>query len=512
MAELSLGHEEKQSLALLILFVTVAVALALAILATSIAKQDVLRLMVFLSVVGFVVVFPFPKAAVVIVILFVQVLYLLTSFYGSLISYPVLPPLFASLREVVLLALLGNLTLTKLLRKQAPEKSPGLIPLGLLFMVGFISGRLNDVPTLTGLVGQRYVFEMVILYLAIVNLDLSERFLRSLIYLILAIGVFQGIIGIIEFIDKYRLYMAGNHDIVQGTWGGGSANAIGIFFLCLSFIVLARLRRAWHGVIGAVLGFYVLMLVLSSCRTGIVLAPLAFLFVLREKLRNPKYWIAMAVALVFLVGSLVFYYRNTEAQAARDLGGSEFVFQVTERTRVIPIMGQVLRNNAAFPLLGAGPGTYRTRTGDIYGSKMYLQVEAMVRTEEVVAPFIDTSYAVVWMEYGVVGLVLFGLAMVRLFFFAWREERFIRSFFWRDYFRALQAIILIYAFVGGIFALWTHFQSNIYLWVFSAIGVRYSILRKREARQAARAVHSEQEAALPRPARPVHVGSMAVNR
>jgi len=512
MAEVSSGSEEKQALAVLILVGVVAAAVLAAFLGSSLVAQNIGQLALFLAAVGFVVSFPFPKLAIVLVILFGQIQYLFTGWYGTLISAPIFPPIFQTLDEVILLALLGNLILTKLLKKQPLDKAPALIPLTALFIVGVVSARLNDVPVLTGLVGQRYVFEMAILYLAIINLDLSERYLRSLVYLLLGIGIVQGIVGILEFIDKYRLYMGGNHDIVQGTWGGGSANYIGIFFFCLAVIALARLRRNWHGPTGALLGFFMLMLVLTSCRTGIVLAPLVFLFVLRDKLKNPKYWIAAATGLVFLFGCLVFYYRNTEAEAVHDLGSSEFVFQFAERTRVIPVMSQILGTNSAFPLLGASPGTYRTRTGDIYGSKMYLQVESMIRTQEVVAPFIDASYAIVWMEYGIVGLILFGLALLRMFSHAWRHEKIIKSFFWQDYFRALQAILFIYAFVGGIFALWTHFQSNIYLWVFAAIGVKYVALQKRAARQARQIIHTEEETILPQPHKPVRLGSMAVNR
>lgn len=508
MAELE--QEAKEKLALLAALLVV--CLGFVLLALSIAGQDVIMLTALVALVGFVVVLPFPKLAIIIVILFAQVQYLFTGYYGSLINHPVLPVAFQWLDEVVLLALLGNLVLTKLLKRQPIEKAPALIPLTLMFMLGVISARLNDVRILTGFIGQRYVFEMVILYLAIINLDLGEQFLRSLVYFLLGIGVFQAVMGIAEFVDKHQLYMAGNHDIVQGTWGGGSANSIGIFFLCLSTIVLASLRWGWKGPKAALLGIYILMLVLTSCRTGIVLALPIFLFVLREKVKNPKYWVATASAIVFMVACLAFYYRNTEAEAVRDLGSSEFAFQVSQRTRVIPIMSQILWTNSVFPAIGAGPGTYMTATGIFYGSKMYMQIESMLRTEEVIEPFITASYAVVWMEYGTVGLALFGVVLVRLFLFAWHQEKVIKSLFWRDYFRGLQAIIVIYAFVGGIFALWTHFQSNVYLWLFTAIGARYVVLQRRKVVRPAEAVVRGEEKIPPLLPKPHRLGSMAVNR
>ena len=512
MAQLVLDHEAGQNLVRL--GGAVGLALLGAALAAAIAAQNILLATALLALIGFVVVFPFPRLAVVIVILFAQVQYLFTSPYGSLVSYPIFPTAFQWLDEMVLLALLGNLTLTKLLkgRDRPLEKAPALMPLALLFGVGVLSARLNGIPLLTGLLGQRYVFEMVILYLAIINLDLDERFLRGLIYLLLGIGVFQAAVGILEFAHKFRLYTAGNHDIVQGTWGGGSANHVGVFFLCLAALVAARLRRRWYGPTAALFGIYLVLLCLTSCRSGIVLAPLVVLFVLREWLKYPKSWIALALGLIFLTASLAFYYRNTDAEITEDLGVEEFNYQVMGRTSVIPVMSQVLRNYSRFAALGAGPGTYLTAMGGIHGSDMYREVEAMARTGQVVAPFITASYAVVWMEYGVVGLALFGVVLLCLFMFAWRQEKLVQSLFWKDYFRALQAIIVVYALIGGIFPLWTHFMTNIYLWLFPAIGVRYVVLQRRMAAQAARAVTQPEATILQE--RPIRrgLGASAVER
>jgi hypothetical protein len=501
MAELALEHEVKQKLVVLAaMFVA---CLGFVLMAISIAGQNVLLLLALLGALGFMIAFPFPRMAIVVVILFAQVQYLFTSYYGVLVTRPILPVAFQWLDEVILLSLLSNLVLTKLLRKDGLEKAPALMLLAVLFVIGIVSARLNNIPLLRGLIGERYVFEMVIVYLAVINMDLSERYLKGLIYLMLGIGAFQAIVGILEFIGKYRLYMAGNHDIVQGTWGGGSANHIGIFFLCLGIIVLARLRRGWHGPRVILLGLFAFLMVLCSCRTAIVIAPFLFLFVLRERMKNPKYWIATVAVFIFLAATLVFYYSNTDADVTRDLGADAFLFQVAERTRVIPVMSQALRDNSALPLFGTGPGTYLTPTGTFYGSKVYMQVASMMRTQELIQPFVSASYAVVWMEYGAAGLILFGLVLARLLLFSLHQERVADSLFWKDYFRALQAIILVYAVVGGIFAIWTHFQTSIYLWLFPAIGVRYVVLRRQEASRATE-VAAERDGArtplLPAPA------------
>ncbi len=491
MAELAAGSEDRiKILAGLIGLSVLASALALAL-----ATQNIGLATLLIAAIGFVVVFPFPKLAVVIVVLFAQIQYLFTGFYGTLISHPVFPVSFQWLDDIVLLALFFNLLLTKLLKgKDQPlEKAPGLIPLALLFLVGLMSARLNGVPLVAGLLGQRYVFEMVVLYLAIINLDFNERFLRGLIYLLLAIGVFQAGVGLLEFVRKYPLYAAGNHDIVQGTWGGGSANNLGLFFLFLSSIVLSRMRRGWRGRNAVLLGIYVILLVLTSSRTAIVLLPFVFLFILRDQLKDPKYWIVAAAGFAFMAGALVFYYRNMETEVGKDLGAGEFSFQIMGRTGVIPIMGNVLHANSNFPLFGAGPSTYLTELGRRRSSDLYMQVEALARTREVAQAFIQASYAVIWMEYGLVGLVLFGAVLWRLFHFAWRHEKKMKTPFWQDYFRALQAIIIVNALAGGIFPLWTHFQMNVYLWLFPAIGVRCVVLQRRTETQAARTVGLEEE-------------------
>ncbi|MDP2899260.1 MAG: O-antigen ligase family protein, partial [bacterium] len=441
-------------------------------------------LMTFLlAAIGFVIVFPFPKLAVAFVIVFAQFQYLFTGRFGTLISLPVLPVFFQWLDDIVLLALLLNLVFTKLIkgRDEPMEKAPGLLPLGLLFGVGLMSARLNGVSFINGLIGQRYVFEMVVLYLAIINLDFDERYLRGVVYLLLGIGVFQAFMGLIEFVDRYHMYAAGNHDIVQGTWGGGSANNLGIFFLCLAAIVLARMREGWILRRPALLGVFVALVVLTSSRTAIVLMPLVFLFVFREKLKNPRYWLAIGAPLVFLAGSLLLYYRNTQAKASRDLGAAEFEFQVASRTGVIPLLSQVLRYNSSFPLFGAGPSTYLTEFGRRQSSEFYMEVERLAVTRQVSPAFIQASYAVLWMEYGIVGLVLFLIVLWQLFRFACKEEKRAQSPFWKDYFRALQAILIIYILVGGVFAIWTQFQMNVYLWLFPALGVRYVVLQRRKA-------------------------------
>ena len=251
-----------------------------------------------------------------------------------------------------------------------------------------------------------------------------------------------------------------------------------------------------------------MLLVLCSCRTGIVLAPLIVLFVLREKFKDPKYWIAAVTVLVFLAGALALYYGNSDADLAKDLGGDEFVFQIMGRTGVVPTMAHVLRDNSSFPPFGAGPSTYVPSSGEIFGSELYMQVESMARTRQVVLPFISASYAVVWMEYGIVGLILFAMILLRFFLYAWQKEKQVVPLFWKDYFRALQAIILIYAIGGGVFAMWTHFQNSIYLWLFPAIGVRYAILDKERAAQATVIPATEEDLALRPHLPPGRVGSM----
>jgi len=491
MAEFILEQEATRKL--VVLAALVVACLGVVLLAIAIAGEDVMMVTALLALVGSVVVFPFPRLAIVLVILFAQVQYLFTTPYSTLVSEPVFPVTFQWLDEVLLLCLLGNLTLTKLVKREPLQKAPALLLLAALFVVGIVSTRLNEISLFRGLVGQRYVFEMVILYLAIINADLDERFLKGLVYLLLAIGVFQAMVGFMEFASHYRLYLAGNHDIVQGTWGGGSANNIGVFFLCLSTVVLASLRRRWHGPKALMFAMFILTLVLTSCRSGIVLAIPMFLFVLREQMKDPRYWIGIAVAFMFLAGSVAFYYRNTDAEISRDLGGDEFTFQLVGRTSVIPIMSRVLQDNSSFPLLGTGPGTYLTPTGTFYGSQIFMQVESMLQTREVIQPFVSASYAVVWMEYGVVGLILFGVVLLRLFIYAWQQEKAVDSSFWKDYFRALQAVIFVYAIVGGIFPLWTHFQTNIYLWLFPAIGVRYAILHRQRAARAPQLVSARQQ-------------------
>lgn len=462
---------------------SVGLALVAALLAYSVSGERYSLMTFLLAAIGFVIVFPFPKLAVVFVIVFAQFQYLFTGIFGTLISLPVLPVFFQWLDDIVLLSLLLNLVFTKLIKggEDPMEKAPGLLPLALLFLVGLVSARLNGVSLIIGLIGQRYVFEMVVLYLAIINLDFDERYLRGVVYLLLGIGVFQAVMGLIEFVDRYHMYAAGNHDIVQGTWGGGSANNLGIFFLCLAAIVLARMRERWHARRAILLGVFVVLLVLTSSRTGIVLMPLVFLFVIREKLKSPKYWIAAGAAVIFFAGSLVLYYRNTQAEASRDLGADEFEFQLASRTGVIPLLSQVLQYNSTFPLFGAGPSTYLTEFGRRRSSEFYTQVERLAVTRQVSLAFIQASYAVLWMEYGIVGLILFGVVLWRLFRFAWKEGRNIESPFWKDYFRALQAIIIVYALVGGVFAIWTQFQMNVYLWLFPALGVRYMVLQRRKA-------------------------------
>ena len=510
-----MAESSSEGKAWLVLFAAVGLAFVGWLLGYSVSGERYGLMTLILAAIGFVIVFPFPKLAVVFVISFAQFQYLFTGYYGTLISLPVLPVFFQWLDDIVLLALFLNLVLTKLMkgRDEPMEKAPGLLALAVLFGIGLISARLNGLSFIVGLVGQRYVFEMVVLYLAIVNLDYDERFLRGVVYLLLGIGVFQAIMGLVEFVDRYHMYAAGNHDIVQGTWGGGSANNLGIFFLCLAAIVLSRMRERWDMRRAILLSVFVVMMVLTSSRTAIVLMPFVFLFVLREKLKNPKYWVAATAALVFFLGSLLFYYRYTRAEASRDLGASEFEFQIRSRTSVIPSLNEALKANSSFPPLGAGPGTYLGEFGRRRQSDLYLYVlYRLTQTQQVTWTFIQASYAVLWMEYGVVGMLLFLLVLWRLFQFAWKHEKKAPSPFWKDYLRALQAILVIYVVGGAVFALWTQFQMNVYLWLFAALGVRYAVLQRRKEVRAAQRAPADEESHPWQPPLPERVQQAAFNR
>src|SRR4030042_3888855 len=89
----------------LVLVGSVGLALVAALLAYSVSGEQYGLMTFLLAAIGFVIVFPFPKLAVVVVLVFAQFQYLFTGYYGTLISLPVLPVFFQWLDDIVLLAL-----------------------------------------------------------------------------------------------------------------------------------------------------------------------------------------------------------------------------------------------------------------------------------------------------------------------------------------------------------------------------------------------------------------------
>ena len=161
------------------------------------------------------------------------------------------------------------------------EKTPLVLPILLFSMWAVLSGFLNGIPWFTIGVALKDFFRYTLLFYAIINLDIEEKNLKSLITLFIMFIFLQVPVTIFQ----YKLY--GQHDWVSGTLGRHGTGEMlvlvtGIISILMGFFLYYKSHFRY------LLGIPCLSvpLILGSARAALLYIPLTIVFIMRKSLHG----------------------------------------------------------------------------------------------------------------------------------------------------------------------------------------------------------------------------------
>ena len=178
------------------------------------------------------------------------------------------------------------------------EKTPLFLPILSFFIWAALSGFLNSISWFTIGVALKDFFRYVLLFYALINLNLQEKELRSLITLFIMLIFLQIPITIFQ----YQLY--GQHDWVSGTLGRhGTGDMLilvtGIISILIGFFLYYKIHLMY------LLGIPCLLisLILGSARAALLYIPLTIIFIIRKSLHGKL--LAKTFAMLLILGIFI---------------------------------------------------------------------------------------------------------------------------------------------------------------------------------------------------------------
>ena len=356
---------------------------------------------------------------------------------------PVSDALYSYLRffgEILIYVAFGKLVIHKLHRGIPFVKTAIDLPIIGFYSVVLLSILVNGSPLIGSLYNIRPFARYIVLFYLVANSSLSERRITTLLRIILGVGIFQLVVGVIQwvggpaafdfflprestlsiggFTKEYRLLELGREiGSVYGTLG--DTVIYGVFMILVLVIYLSRIRRLEYlNLLGAAVLFFFIARSYSRAATfSALLAGAAwyyFHYGWKKTLR-----LALAMALVFglllaVVNPFNLEYINPRKAKVGLVGNVTGVFsgsyvRVAQKQRLGALIGNVPTVLVNKPILGYG-ADQNTTIEKLNMSKRSFLLKVLSKNG-----FKDVYWVAILCFYGILGLGFFALIFYQLF-------------------------------------------------------------------------------------------------
>jgi len=344
--------------------------------------------------------------------------------------------------EGLLLAFMLAMFWEKVVLKRAWRHSVIDLPLIIFVAAWFFSGMVNSRGLYMSSIYLKNLIRYIPLFYILFNLNLTSRFIRKIIYLIIAMAAFQSLVCFAEAVDSRIADIFAPKEVIVGSelvrgedvqlgtyytrFSGTLARNVHLgnylaFALCLLAALWASRHRAkW--IIWA-LAIITTALFLSSSRISWISAfagVATILFVSKSRRR----FVFLTVPLILMALVLAGGYLNATGNLARDFNilnrfyyifSADYIETISNIGRLYTIFYAVPAVAISNPILGIGPGSFmriseQVSSDDAYGRAAELGLNAMGLN------FVhDVGYAALFIQVGIIGLTTLLWLFIRVF-------------------------------------------------------------------------------------------------
>ena|GEM_PF-3812484 len=352
------------------------------------------------------------------------------------------------------------------------NKTPLFLPILLFLIWAVLSGFSKGTPWLTIGVALKDFFRYILLFYAIVNLDIEERHLKSLVTLFLVLVFMQIPLSLLQ----YRLY--GQSDWVSGTLGRHGTGEMLVLVVGAISVIMGLFLYYKSGLV-YLLGILCLLIlpVLGSARAALFYIPVTMIFIIRKSLRGKSLTrtFGMLLVLGILVGfvfTMPFLRKPVNSLIADTVLGLETQVnaavigpEVPGRLRAVGIAIEWINRERLGPMIGYGFGSTKESYFGEYSGRFFATYSP--RTNQLSSTLIEMGYPGPAFYFW----LIFAAFAMNIRFFGNTKDN-----YWRGVSFGVDGIIFMHL-VGIVYAdIWRMSYSSFPFWFF--LGVIYSMGNK----------------------------------
>jgi len=344
-------------------------------------------------------------------------------------------------------------------------------PITLFLMVAIVSLWANAAPVGPGLFGIRQHMQGALLFLALVNLDFSEKIRRKTVKFVIFCALFQIPVIFVQWLQAgadLSVFASTAGDYLRGTMGGINGNYVG-YLSVVAMGLLMGLVYSGYGSQRRLLLMAALLavpMVMSGARICIPIMALFLVLLYLPKLWRPRYLVAFTVMCSVLLGLILFYYMRFLQNPEDVISLRTNIVAETDPTNVgrfayYGIAWEVLQDHAAHPLIGTGPATFFSLAGRRFLPQLAVMYNYRMNESSGLPP---SAIIAAGVEYGLLGLFAFYWILLNFYLISRRVWRTDDDPFWQGIARGSLALILLFSITPLINNVWEPQQSSYYMW------------------------------------------------
>jgi len=345
------------------------------------------------------------------------------------------------------------------------DKTPLFLPILLFFLWGVLSGFSKGIAWFTIGVALKDFFRYILLFYAIINLDIEEYHLKSLVTLFLILVLVQIPLTLLQ----YQLY--GQSDWVSGTLGRHGTGEMlilvtGIISVLVGLFLYYKSRFVY------LLGITCLLLppILGSARAALFFIPLAMVFTLRKSTKAKLFTRTLGMFLIVgifigFVFAVPFLRKPVSSLIADTIHGLKTQVNaavigpdVPGRLRAVRTAMEWINKERLAPMIGYGFGSTKESYFGEYSGRLYESYSP--RTNQLSSTLLEMGYPGVAFYFW----LIFAAFVMNIRFFRNTKDN-----YWRGVSFGVDGIIFMH--LAGIFYhnIWRTSYSSFPFWFFLAL-------------------------------------------